>query len=612
LATLGLPWAVHALVVLSSALGASPLRGRFVASAILVAALALAALLARAALRREPGQASGSALPPGPRILARSLLLCGALGFGLALLISVVLPVVAYDALGYRLPLIAQWLDLGRVEWVHSDDVVRNGYPMGQEAVSAVIAAASSSLRTSCATSFPHVASGALAVWLLAERCGVRRELAATAAASFVLVPMMLLNAPSGYVDAAFAGASVALFCGAALLACEDHIDPLAVAATGMAAANALCLKGTGVVFVAVAFAAVVFARMFTGARSARIWLLLAPALAWAAPGAYWAVRNFVHKGNPLWPVAVRVAGHTLLRGQGTTDQVLDALHNTPPRYVALGAVMRVLSSWLQLSGPAVSFDERTSGLGFAWPLLALPAIACFVLRRLRGERDAGAIGFVLLLCGLCLLAQPMNWWPRYTLWLWGAGALAMALEAERLARADRRGPLTAGLALATVLCVVEGGFALTHAKDAKLAAARLASSSGPQPSLGDARHAINAAEWVSPQFWALGIERGGDVCRGWWKPHTDNANLDGVFAQLSPRPRVHVVDDDHQKWPAVRADWQRAGCPTLLIFGGSRVLDSANRDAGVLVERVVAFDPLFVVRPRTTASLGRIGGQQP
>ncbi|MFI5306860.1 MAG: hypothetical protein ACHQ53_05900 [Polyangiales bacterium] len=609
LVALGWPWLVHALAVLLSALGATPLRGRLPACAILIAAFGFALALAKAALRHASPSNAHPALPPWPRALALALFLAGGAAFGVALLISIALPVIAYDALGYRLPLIAQWLDLGRIGWVQSDDVVRNGYPMGQEAVSAVIAAASSSLRASCAMSFPHVASGALAVWLTAEHCGVRRALGRAAAALFVLAPMTLLNAPSGYVDAAFAGASVALFCTAALLAHESSPDALLVAATGMAAANALSLKGTGLVFVVIAFAAVAVARWW---RTARAWLRVASALPWALPGVYWALRNLLHKGNPLWPVSVRVAGHTLLRGQGSTDQVLDAVHNTPPEYVALGAGMRVLRSWLQWSGPATTFDERTAGLGFAWPMLALPAIACFLLRRERGSQRALPVAFVLVVSVLCLAIQPMSWWPRYTLWLWGAGALALALEAEDMARADRRGPLTAALMIAALVISAEGAIALTHAKGAKIAASRLAAGGMSHPSLADARDAINAMAWVSPQFWALGIERGGEVCRGSWKPHTDNANLDGVFAQITPRPRVHVMDDDHQAWPAVRSDWQRAGCPALLLLQGSRVLSSANRDPGVSVERAVAFDPLFVVRPRTTASLGRFEGPLP
>ena len=85
----------------------------------------------------------------------------------------------AYDALAYRLPTIAGWLDAGRVAWLPGDDAVRNGYPMGQEAISAVVAASSTSLRFTALTSLLFVMTGVLSLWVLAEAAGVRRSIAA-------------------------------------------------------------------------------------------------------------------------------------------------------------------------------------------------------------------------------------------------------------------------------------------------------------------------------------------------------------------------------------------------------------------------------------------------
>ena len=145
------------------------------------------------------------------------MVLCWNEYFFAALLTSILLPIVAYDAIAYRIPTIANWLDAGRVAWVPTDDPVRNGYPMGQESVSAVLAAMTGSMRFVATTSFVHVAAGAVSIWLFCEECGIRRPLARAAGATFVLVPMVLLNAPSGYVDAAFAGAVVSLLCLVAL-----------------------------------------------------------------------------------------------------------------------------------------------------------------------------------------------------------------------------------------------------------------------------------------------------------------------------------------------------------------------------------------------------------
>jgi hypothetical protein len=85
-------------------------------------------------------------------------------------------------------------------------------------------------------------------------------------------------------------------------------------------------------------------------------------------------------------------------------------------------------------------------------------------------------------------------------------------------------------------------------------------------------------------------------VCRGAWKPATDNANLDGVWAQLELRPRVHVVPDDDADWQEVRAAWRKAGCARLLLLHGSPVLNSARLDPEVDMVSIEAFDRLAVV----------------
>jgi hypothetical protein len=282
-------------------------------------------------------------------------------------------------------------------------------------------------------------------------------------------------------------------------------------------------------------------------------------------------------------------------------DQVRDVAHNTPQEIAALAQPLRVAFTWLQLRGPAVDFDDRLAGLGYAWPLFALPALAGFGLRQARTAtraRTLAPVSLLAVLTILCFALQPMRWWARYTVWLWGLGALALAVEGERVAA--KRSPaawrrLGAAMWVLVLLSGGEGLFAVCHAQGAYLAFGRVLRKGGPSM-VSDVRRAVNAEQWVSPEWWALGLDRQPHVCRGAWKPDTDNANLDGVLAQLSPRPRVHVVADDDETWAAVRAQTVAYGCRDLLLLRGSPVLDSARRDPDVSVEPTVAFDPLFWV----------------
>ncbi len=611
LAGLSFLWFLELAIVLPSALGLQPLS-RVPSACALLGALACAAACARSALRARLEPRASKTPDPSTWTdkLAFGLAALGLCALALCTLAALWFPIVAYDALGYRLPTIAQWLDQGRVAWVDSDDPVRNGYPLGQEVVSAAVAAVSGSLRGAAATSSVFVLLGGLSLVWLARASGVRRSFALAALGVFLLVPMILLNAPSGYVDAAFAGAAVTLFCTAALL--EDPGTPplLAAAALGMAAALTLSLKGTGLPFVLVTGFALglraLFARRLPSLRA------LAVASACALPGTFWVLRNIANTGNPLWPVTIQLAGHTVFTGVGSMDYVIDAAHNTPPELASLGGIARVAHAWLQLHGPAQDFDDRLAGLGYAWPLFALPALVAFCLQQARTATrrpELAPIGFVLLACTLCFFAQPMHWWARYVLWLWGAGALALSAQAERLARAGHTrvlGVLGAGCA---VFMLLEAANSLAHANGAHLAIRRkrlialenLGTSHQPH-SPHDPRYAQNAASWVAPAFWEQGIERSPDVCRGWWKPDTDDTNLDGVFAQLTPRPRLHILaDDDARSWPRVRNRARDLGCSELLLLNGSPVLPSARLDPGVTVEPLVAFDPLFLVRVRNS-----------
>ena len=608
LGALTAPWVAHALVTHLSAIGAHPLTARGAATGIIVVTVLITSLVMWFFRHRTSDTALHPVLDGLGGHLAAALSATAVVATAAGVLAAVSLPLVAYDALGYRLPVVADWLDAGRIAWVTTDDPVRNGYPLGQEAVGALLAAATASTRVVALPSFLYVVAGALSIWFFVERVGVRRAVARAAAALFLLAPIVVLNAPTGYVDASFAGAVVASFLLSALAFGESRPDFVVAAAAGMSLSHALSLKGTGVsIVLAVAVAvvvAVIVERRTSGSLPGFIAARLVVVATFAAPGAFWLIRDFVHTGNPLWPIAIRVAGHELLRGTAPLAAILDVTHNTPAALAGLHEPHKVLYTWLEWAGPAVAFDDRLAGLGLAWPLVALPSLAFVVVRLVNGaapREQRGPLAMVLLATAVAFALQPMRWWPRYTVWLWGAGAVAFASAAESLIVSGRERVLSAVLALVTTVVVAEGGIAVFHANGIGGAVAR----SGIAALLSfDPRIAPNAPEWVDAGFWKSGLADASDVCRGAWKPGTDDAILDGVFAQLSPRPRVHVVPDDDGDWTSVQKAWKDAGCADLLLLRGSPVLSLAESDPEVTVEPAVAFDPLFIVRPRRFARL--------
>ena len=573
-AIIALFWWVHAAVVLASVLGAWPLRNRWLARTILALGLVGVGIV----VKRVTAAARGRNLPSitieaaaktnrgidrYPAVVGGLITAFAVVALAAVALTAVYLPMTAYDALGYRVPTIAQWLDAGRIQWVTSDDPVRNGYPMGLEAIGAVVAASFNSMALVDLLSVPLLVAGAMGVWLMAALAGVRPALAVTASAVFVLAPIGLLNAPSGYVDAAFSGALV------------------------------MALKGTGFAFVAVALLAAggrgYFAKSLSASKVG--WIVL-----FSLPGLFWITRNAVFTGNPLWPIDLTVAGIHLLSGVSPVDSIMDVVHNTPPELRNHQGLVQVILTWLQPWGPATGFDERLAGLGYAWPVAAVPAISGCMVTAVRKKAYRNLPVFVIALTGLWFVLQPMRWWSRYTLWLWGAGALALALTAEALVARARRKSLALGLTLVAALCVGEGAFTLYY-----LGGIGPHLTADPKPALADigfnnVRRGAEKFAGLDPSFWKLGLDRSRYICRGSWKRGTDDANLDGLFAQLQPRPHVLIFDDERTDWPAIKAQWLRTACDYLVLMSKSPLVTQAQSDPSVQVVRAIAFDPLFVV----------------
>ncbi|HEY6880308.1 MAG TPA: hypothetical protein VI299_19930, partial [Polyangiales bacterium] len=207
-------------LILSSVAGLAPLASPTPSLALLVAGAAAAGTV------MGRGEQGSRVTVEGPTWLAwsgRGALGVGVLATGVTIVLALWLPVGAYDAIGYRLPAVAQWLDAGGFSWVTGDDPLRNGYPLGLELIEATLFAGFGSPRAVDAVASMFLIAGALALLGFGRRVALPSGAAELAAALFLLVPMHLLNAPSGYADAAFAGAMVCTLIAVARLELGDN-----------------------------------------------------------------------------------------------------------------------------------------------------------------------------------------------------------------------------------------------------------------------------------------------------------------------------------------------------------------------------------------------------
>jgi Dolichyl-phosphate-mannose-protein mannosyltransferase len=443
---------VVASVLLAGAPGA--LTPAAVLAAQAVWAVAAAALLRRRgtnlarAFGRRPGMPASSALRAHPWAAAFVALAVAALGW--QLVVSLVLPPFAYDALSYHLTTVASWI---RDESVDPTplSVCCAYYPANAELVFTwpVLFLETDAIVDSVQVGFAVL--GALATGGIARSAGLSRAGAAAAGALFAVTPAVLTQAPTNYADVMVAACVVAALHSLTRFAVTGVPERLVVA--GLAAGIVLGIKGTGILWAAalVLVALVLVARAGRSGRLPRRGAALAVA-AFLVPclalGSYWYARNWIEVGNPVYPFRVEVAGSTVFDGPFEVDDVLT--QPDPARQES--RPVQVLRSWAAdvdfWRQGSYEYEQRQGGLGPLWPWLGLPLLLLAALLLLR-RRSAALIAFAAVVA--VFVVQPYAWWARFTIPLMAVGAVGIATSADAAPRRWMRTAIRgAALALAT------------------------------------------------------------------------------------------------------------------------------------------------------------------
>ncbi len=428
----------HAAVQVSGLLvGAFFPVGRFAAIGVILFAAFLA-------MRSRPLVAGGEAEPDAPdpgshRSDPFRGLFWSIVGFSVIVTFALLVASLlgrdqSWDGNAYHIPAVHLWSLHGSVYWIDDRfDAAQfmNGYPKAVEFLSFLLVRASGMNNAVTAGGFLFLPLGCLAAAFLARFWGAGALSSLAAGALWILIPVNIAQGTTTYVDAAYAStvaASLALI--AVMLAERGRSGMLRRSlAAGCALGLACAVKGSGVVFCGAALA-VVCAKLLRQSRRdvpamvSRITVLLFGAVLVCG---YWYARNWIFKGNPLYPVEVKAGPFTVFAGI-PLDAILDS-SQIPREFASVPAAFRPILSWIQigLRLPAISetwydtvygFDGRLGGLGFLWIAGCLPAALYLWFFPPAGK----ALRAVLLIALAAFLLQPMNWWPRYTAWIYGAG----------------------------------------------------------------------------------------------------------------------------------------------------------------------------------------------
>lgn len=404
-----------------------------------------------------------------------------AVAYGILLVRASTLPDYSWDGNTYHIPPINYWARAGYVHWVPVTPVqseLMNGYPKGAELLTWVLATLLRTPRFVSLANFCFLPLGVAGIACLCERLGTSRRVAWACGSLLLCVPVLLWQSVTSYVDCAFgctAIAALALLCevqnewgsgiaswrGATVLGCALGLL-CAIKSSGLLLTTAAPLGLLGTTAVRAG-----------GIRRIR-WIQLAGAgVACAGVGGYWYLRNYLHSGSPLYPVGLSVAGHALFPGRRISD-VLDFAGNTPSLYLRWHPAARTAYAWAQggVRWPNSSFgwDGRFGGLGYLWLAGCVPSVlAVFGLRarRLRKAAPEGRDWTLILLAGvveLAFLATPLNWWARYTVWIYALGLPCLGVSAATII-AQPRGLSAARIWLSVVvlLALSEVGLSLVQ-----------------------------------------------------------------------------------------------------------------------------------------------------
>jgi hypothetical protein len=374
-------------------------------------------------------------------------------------------PVYDWDGLYYHIPTIHGWMQAGYVSWVDAgfDVPFVNGYPMAVEAIGFFVATLAGSERLVDAGNLWYWPIGILAVFAISRRLGASKLWSSAAAFALAGAPLFIAESTTAYVDVAFACAVMAMLAAAVEWVEEEGFGNAVL--LGLAGGLAIASKGLGLPFLTIiAASALCFVLLRRSPRSRWLpagQLALAVSLALALGGG-WFLRNWIHTGNPIYPVGLQAAGVVIFEG---VDARAHALLNMPLWLSDWPVFLRPLVSWTQPDAPVVHYGA-ISGLGYIWLAAGAPAAIALLVDTIANRRRSSGILFLILTSLCILLWQPASWWARFTLWVHALGLPCIAIVMTRswiLAKGHQRVSLATLCTAIFLTAMTESVLAVRH-----------------------------------------------------------------------------------------------------------------------------------------------------
>jgi hypothetical protein len=406
---------------------------------------------------RTAGKDAGDRLKPlnwPPDVI----LLSAAITFVLLCVVGYFSDDLAWDGNYYHLPAIYFWSEKGYVHWVNDalpHSMFINGFPKAVELTAYIVTHALRSDAIVNAVNMLFHPLGMLGLACLARALGASRRMAYFAAAAWILIPINIFQATTLYIDGSVASCVIAMLAAMVYVLLDFSRSSFrgnfrSIFVFGAAGGLLMGSKSTGIMFAGLGLLTLAFCLAWRWIRSREggfFTVVIAPLLfaagIIAAVGGYWNMRNYYYKGSPFYPAGLAIADHCIFPGL-KVDQFVQSEANTTPELRGRPVYERILKEWFQRWGWREDFfwsDTRVGGLGYFWPAACLPAILGFPLYLIYKRRwdTLGIFLPVLAVTGTAFLIQPVNWWSRFTVWIYALGLPSFtALASVFYASGDR------------------------------------------------------------------------------------------------------------------------------------------------------------------------------
>lgn len=355
------------------------------------------------------------------------------------------MPDLSYDGNFYHIPAISMWDVRGYISWVKTiyAEPLINGYPKGAELVSYLLVKAVNNSVIN-AVNLIFLPLGVLGIAYIARSLGAGRLLSLCAGATFIFIPVNINQSTTTYVDSAYASCAVGLLAALVHLSKGGHLEWKGIFTFGAVMGLTLSTKSTGIALGGIALLALVgiwikdifFSTSIPEKRSKpnqlikttlqRLALLLSIALIALIGGGYWYIRNYFMTGTPLYPVGVAILGRSLFPGVSISEAISE-YSMIPVQLRSQLPIIRDLYTWAQgfKTWPLSikGYDTRDAGLGFLWLFACIPSICLSIFFPQKHTPEYKRSLFLLIgVTGLAFLTTPLNWWARFTVWIYALG----------------------------------------------------------------------------------------------------------------------------------------------------------------------------------------------